>query len=141
MTKYVSVHFKFKGRMCSVTLKTTMEDISLEMIEERLYKKLELDESKVKLALRYMSMVDMFVYLTSIDKENHICLLLVEETSRSVQLEKLSRVGISLFGRNYGVLQVNDNEIRPNAISMYVEDGQTNQQKKLIEAENDDDTT
>ncbi|KAF8113893.1 hypothetical protein N665_0044s0008 [Sinapis alba] len=96
MTKHVSVDFKFKGHMYSVTLKTTMEDISLAMIEEKLYKKFVLDESKVKLALRYMLMVveceeqlticddeDLFVYLTSIDKEDLRCFLLVEETSRS----------------------------------------------------------
>ena len=105
MMKYVSLHFKFKGQMHSVTLKTTVEDISLAMLEERLYKKLALDESKVKLTLRYMPMVvgceqqlticddeDLFVYLISIDKENRRWLLLVEETSRSDQLEKLSRV-------------------------------------------------
>ena len=103
--KYVSLHFKFKGQMHSVTLKTTMEDISLAMLEERWYKKLALDECKVKLTLRYMPMVvrceqqlticddeDLFVYLISIDKENRRWLLLVEETSRSDQLEKLSRV-------------------------------------------------
>ncbi|KAF8108659.1 hypothetical protein N665_0105s0012 [Sinapis alba] len=105
------------------------------MIEERLYKKFVLDESKVKLALRYMPMV-----LTSINKENRRCLLLVEETSRSNQLEKLSRVSISSFGMNYEVLQKNDDEIGPNAITLYVEDMQANQQKKLIKAANDDDT-
>ncbi|KAF8100152.1 hypothetical protein N665_0230s0036 [Sinapis alba] len=84
---------------------------------------------------------DLFVYLTSIDKENRRCLLLMEATSRSYQLEKLSRVGISSFGMNYEVLQQNDDEIRHNAIYLYVEDAQANQQKEVIEVENDDDTT
>ncbi|KAF8079593.1 hypothetical protein N665_1015s0004 [Sinapis alba] len=83
---------------------------------------------------------DLFVYLTSIDRENHRCLVLVEETSRSDQLKKLSRVGISSIGMTYEVLEGNDDEIRPNAITLYVEDGQANAHKVVIEEENDDDT-
>ncbi|KAF8118681.1 hypothetical protein N665_0003s0055 [Sinapis alba] len=154
MTKYVSVHFKFKCRIYSVTMKTTVDDITLAMLEERLYKKFTLDERSVKLALRYMLMVvgceaelsicddeDLFFYLTSIDKENRRSLLLLEETSKSDELEKLSRVDLSLFGMNYEVLQGNDEAIRPKAITLYVENMQANQQKELIEAENDEDTT
>ena len=47
----------------------------------------------------------------------------MEETSRSDQLEKVSRVGISSFGMNYEVLQGNDDvydEIGPKAITLYV---------------------
>ncbi|KAF8109159.1 hypothetical protein N665_0102s0067 [Sinapis alba] len=154
MTKYVSVHFKFKCCIYSVTMKTTMEDITLTMLEERLYKKLMLDQRNVKLALRYMPMVvgceaelsicddeDLFVYLTSIDKENRRSLLLVEETSKLDELEKLSRVGISSFGMNYEVLQGNDEAIGPKAITLYIENGEANQQKELIKEENDEDTT
>ena len=39
------------------------------------------------------------------------------------------------------MLQANDDEIGPNAITLYVEDMRANQQKELIEAENDDDKT
>ena len=39
------------------------------------------------------------------------------------------------------MLQANDDEIGPNAITLYVEDMQANQQKELIKAENDDDKT
>lgn len=136
MMKYVSVYFKFKGGISCVTLKTTVEDISLAMLEEKLYKKLALDESKVKLALKCMPMVygseeqqiireddDLFGFLTTVDKDNRRSLLLVEETSRSDQLEKVSRVGISSFGMNYEVLQGNDDvydEIGPKAITLYV---------------------
>ena len=136
MMKYVSVYFKFKGEISCVTLKTTVQDISLAMLEEKLYKKLALDESKVKVALKCMPMVygseehqiirdddDLFGFLTTVDKDNCRSLLLVEETSRSDQLEKVSRVGISSFGMNYEVLQGNDDvydEIGPKAITLYV---------------------
>ena len=95
MMKYVSVYFKFKGEISCVTLKTTVQDISLAMLEEKLYKKLALDESKVKVALKCMPMVygseehqiirdddDLFGFLTTVDKDNRRSLLLVEETSR-----------------------------------------------------------
>lgn len=51
MTKHVSIHFKFKDRVYSVTMKTTVDDITLAMLEERLYKKLSLNERNVKLVL------------------------------------------------------------------------------------------
>ncbi|KAF8081117.1 hypothetical protein N665_0906s0006 [Sinapis alba] len=116
MTKYVSVHFKFKCRIYSVTTKTTLEDITLAMLEERLYKKLSICDDE-----------DLFVYLTSIDKENHRSFLLVEEMSKLDELEKLSRGS--------------DEAIGPKAITLYVENREANQQKELIEAENDEDTT
>ena len=58
MSNHVSVHFKFKDRMFSITLKTSVGDTTLSMIEERMYKKLGLDESKEKLELSYI------IYLT-----------------------------------------------------------------------------
>ena len=47
---------------------------------------------------------DLFGFLTTVNKDNRRSLLLVEDTSRSDQLEKVSRVGISSFGMNYEVL-------------------------------------
>lgn len=147
---YVSVYFKFKGEISCLNLKTTVEDLSLAMLEEKLYKKLALDESKVKLALRCMSLVygseeqqnirdddDLFGFLRTVDKDNRRSLLLVEEASRSDQLEKVSRVGISSYGMNYEVLQGDDDnshEVGPKAITLYVGDGQAYQQKQMIVA-------
>ena len=145
MTKHVSIHFKFKDRVYSVTMKTTVDDITLAMLEERLYKKLSLNERNVKLVLRYMPMVvgceaelticddeDLFVYLITIDKDNRRSLLLVEETSVSDQLEVVSRVCKSSVGMNYQALQGNDDEVRPKALILYVENGEADQQKKQI---------
>ena len=80
MRNHVSIHFKLKDRMFSITLKTSVEDTTLSMIEERMYKKLGLDESKEKLELSYMPLVvgcetplnivedeDLFVYLTDLE--------------------------------------------------------------------------
>ncbi|KAF8097982.1 hypothetical protein N665_0277s0002 [Sinapis alba] len=67
---------------------------------------------------------DLIVYLKSIDKENRRSLLLVEETSKLDELEKLSRVGISSFGMNYKVLHGTDEAIGPKAITLYVENGE-----------------
>ncbi|KAF8104314.1 hypothetical protein N665_0174s0001 [Sinapis alba] len=85
MSKHASIHFKLKGRMYCVTLKTLVDDITLSVIEDRMYNKLALDERKDKLELSYIPMVvrcgqhltifddeDLFVYLTSTDKE-HTC--------------------------------------------------------------------
>ncbi|XP_056847407.1 uncharacterized protein LOC130498081 [Raphanus sativus] len=155
MSKHLCLHFKFRDRIYCITIKTTVEGINLAMVEEMLYKKLRLDERNVKLALRYKPMVvgceeskecticddDLFGYLLSIDKDNHRSLLLVEETSNSDQLDKLSRMAGSSFGMNHEVLQGNDDKVGPNAITLYVEKGQANQQKEVIHAENGDNTT
>lgn len=137
---YVSVYFKFKGEISCLNLKTTVEDLSLAMLEEKLYKKLALDESKVKLALRCMPLVygseeqqnirdddDLFGFLITVDKDNRRSLLLVDEAS----------VGISSYGMNYEVLQGDDDnshEVGPKAITLYVGDGQAYQQKQMIVA-------
>ena len=99
MSNHVSVHFKFKDRMFSITLKTSVGDTTLSMIEERMYKKLGLDESKEILELSYMPLVvgcetplnivddeDLFVYLTGMDKDNRRSLLVVESSGRSGQI-------------------------------------------------------
>ena len=99
MSNHVSVHFKFKDRMFSITLKTSVGDTTLSMIEERMYKKLGLDESKEKLELSYMPLVvgcetplnivedeDLFVYLTGMDKDNRRSILVVESSGRSGQI-------------------------------------------------------
>ncbi|KAF8115995.1 hypothetical protein N665_0024s0020 [Sinapis alba] len=83
MSNLVSIHYKFKGRIFSIIVKTSVEDMTLSMIEDKMYKKLDLDERKEKLEMSYMLVVvgceqpltivddeDLFVYLTSIDKEN-----------------------------------------------------------------------
>ncbi|KAF8084699.1 hypothetical protein N665_0706s0002 [Sinapis alba] len=67
MSNHVSIHFQLKQRMFSINVKTSMEDITLSMIEERIK----------KLKMSYMPMVvgcerplnidddeDLFVYLT-----------------------------------------------------------------------------
>ncbi|KAF8100683.1 hypothetical protein N665_0218s0021 [Sinapis alba] len=143
MTKHVSVHFKFKNRIYSVNMKSTVEDITLAILEERLYKKLILDEMKVKLKLRYMPMVVgcekefticddeyLFVYVTSIDKDN-----------RRFFFREAVKSGRKFVWYELRSVAGNDDEIGPNAITLYVENGQANQQKKMIEAENDDNTT
>ena len=48
MSNHVSIHFQFKDRMFSITVKTFVEDMTLSMIEERMYKKLGLDERTKK---------------------------------------------------------------------------------------------
>lgn len=83
MSNHLSIHFQYKDRVFSITMKTSVQDMTLSLIEERMYKKLGLNERKEKLKMSYMSMVvrcerplnivddeDFFVYLTLIDKEN-----------------------------------------------------------------------
>ena len=83
---------------------------------------------------------DLFVYLTSTDKENRRCLLVVESSGRSELVDKLSIVGKSSVGMNYEPcmnyepLEPLEDEIGPNAITLYVEEKHGNN-----EGENDDD--
>lgn len=88
-----------------------------------------------------MMMKICFFNLTSIDEEKRRCLLFVEATSRSEQLDKLSRVGIISFGMNYEQVQPNDDDIGPNAITCTQNTGKQINRNKVIEAENNDDTT
>ena len=46
MSNYVSIHFQFKEHMFSITVKTLVEDMTLSMIEEMMYKKPGLDERR-----------------------------------------------------------------------------------------------
>lgn len=105
MNKYVYIYFEFERRVYGVLLKTSVDDITLSMVKDKIYKKLELDESKVKLELSYVPMVvgceerftlgddeDLYVYLMHVDKRNCRCLLFLETTSKSEQPDQLSRV-------------------------------------------------
>ncbi|KAF8087592.1 hypothetical protein N665_0577s0005 [Sinapis alba] len=96
MSKYISIHFKFNDHMYSVTLKTSVEDITLSMIEDRMYKKLVCEKP-----LTIVDVENLFLYLMSTDKENRRCFLFVETSERSKQLDKLSRVGKSYVCMNY----------------------------------------
>ena len=48
---------------------------------------------------------DLFVYLTSTNKENRRCLLVVESSGRSELVDKLSIVAKSFVGMNYKPLE------------------------------------
>ncbi|KAF8049819.1 hypothetical protein N665_2112s0004 [Sinapis alba] len=102
MSNHVSIHFKFRDRLYSITLKTLVEDMTFSMIEDRMYKKLRLDERKDKLEMSYILVVvgcekpltivddeDHFVYLASTDKENQRFFLLLESSGRLELLDKL----------------------------------------------------
>ncbi|KAF8047006.1 hypothetical protein N665_3265s0001 [Sinapis alba] len=140
MNKHMSIHFKFKGRMYNVMLKMSMEDATLSIIEDIIYKKFALDESNIKLELSYTPMVVGCEEQLTIYDDEDIFFLFVEDKSRSEQLEQLLRGGNFLFGMNYIKLQGNDDEIGPNDIILYVEDV-TNQQDEVTEVKNDNDTT
>ncbi|KAF8090089.1 hypothetical protein N665_0487s0009 [Sinapis alba] len=122
-------------------LKTSMEDVTLSIIEDIIYKNFALDESNVKLELSYTPMVvGCEEQLTIYDDEDMFIFLFVEDKSRSEQLEQLLRMGKFLFGMNYIKLQGNDDEIGTNDIILYVEDV-TNQHNEVTEVKNDNDTT
>ena len=57
MNNHVSIHFQFKERMFSIIVKTSVKDMTLPMIEERMYKKLGFDERKEKLKICYIPLV------------------------------------------------------------------------------------
>ena len=108
--------------MFSITVKNSMEDMTLSIIEERMYKKLRLDERTEKLKLSYIFLVvgcerplnidddeDLFVYLMSTNKENRRCLLVVESSVRLELVDKLSIVGKSSVGMNYKPLEPLEN--------------------------------
>ncbi|KAF8113279.1 hypothetical protein N665_0052s0002 [Sinapis alba] len=152
MSNNVSIHFQSKDRMFSITMKTSVEDMTLSMIEERMYKKLGLDHHKEKLKMSYMPMVvgcerplnivddeDLFVYLTSTDKENRRSILVVESSERLETVDTLSIVGKSYVGMNYKQLEPLKDEIGPNAKTLYVKKEHEN--NELIEGENADATT
>jgi len=74
------------------------------MLENRIFTKLGLDESKVKLQMRYNPLLlgpeeemnicdddDLFVYIAS-EENNRISVLVVEEISKPQLTEQLSRV-------------------------------------------------
>ncbi|KAF8049974.1 hypothetical protein N665_2081s0012 [Sinapis alba] len=104
LSNNVNIYFKCQGRMYSLMMKATMEEITLSMLEARICKKVALDESRVKLKLSYIPLLvgceeqftisddeDLCVYLTSTDKENRKCMLYVEVINVSELPEQLSR--------------------------------------------------
>ncbi|KAF8112116.1 hypothetical protein N665_0067s0035 [Sinapis alba] len=142
MNKHISIPFKFKYRMYSVTLKISVEDITLSMLEDRIYKKLSLDERKDKLELSYIPMVVGCVKPLTIVDDDYIepkMAFVVETSGRSEQLDKLSRAGKSYVGENYEDLQPLEDEIGPNAVTLYV--GHKKGNNEVMEGKNDDDTT
>ena len=93
MSKNVIIHFKCKGNMYCLVLKHDTEEISLSMVEARVYEKLGVSESNVKLKLSYTPLLvgcdekcaicddeDLCGYLLSLDKENRRCILFVESS-------------------------------------------------------------
>lgn len=149
MTKNVSIHFKCEGCMHSMVMKKSTEEITLAMVEERIYKKLALDESKVKLQLSYNPLLvgcedisiikddeELYVFLTSIDHQNRSCILFVEVITNSGLPEQQSKAVKSSFGKNYDKLS--DGEVGPNAITLYVGKEQQKEQIELIEEDDGD---
>ena len=112
------------------------------MVEARVYEKLGVSESNVKLKLSYTPLLvgcdekcaicddeDLCGYLLSLDKENRRCILFVEVIKRSELPEQLSRAGKrSSLGMNYEVWHSNDDEIGDKAITLYGGDNQFDKQ-------------
>ncbi|KAG7572656.1 Zinc finger SWIM-type [Arabidopsis suecica] len=124
MSENVNIYFKCKGRMYTLMMKTSGENITLSMLVGRICTKLELDESKVKLQLRYNAVLlgsteeiyicddeDVGVYISS-GENNRRYVLYVEVITPPELPEQLSRVEVinkSYAGKNY------EDEMRDNA--------------------------
>ncbi|KAG7579285.1 Transposase MuDR plant [Arabidopsis thaliana x Arabidopsis arenosa] len=124
MSESVNIYFKCKGRMYTLMMKTSGENITLSMLVGRICTKLELDESKVKLQLRYNAVLlgsteeiyicddeDVGVYI-SLGENNRRYVLYVEVITPPELPEQLSRVEVinkSSAGKNY------EDEMRDNA--------------------------
>ncbi|CAE6017984.1 unnamed protein product [Arabidopsis arenosa] len=124
MCENVNIYFKCKGRMYTLMMKTSGENITLSMLVGRICTKLELDESKVKLQLRYNAVLlgsteeiyicddeDVGVYISS-GENNRRYVLYVEVITPPELPEQLSRVEVinkSSAGKNY------EDEMRDNA--------------------------
>ena len=129
----VIIHFKCEGHMHSLVFKNEVDDKTLSMVEARICKKLSFGESSVKLKLNYIPLLvgceeqfiisdaeDLCGYLSSLDKENRLCILYVKIIRRSELPEQLPRAGKqSSLGMNYEVLHSNYNDFRDKAISLY----------------------
>ncbi|XP_013606796.1 PREDICTED: uncharacterized protein LOC106313520 isoform X2 [Brassica oleracea var. oleracea] len=125
MSKNVNIHFKCQGRMYSLMMKASVEEVTLPVLEARICRKVALDESTVKLRLSYIPLLvgfeeqftisddeDLCVYLTSADRENRRCVLYVEVITITEHPEQLSRAGEgSSLGINYEELNSKDDEI------------------------------
>ncbi|KAL0746518.1 hypothetical protein Bca101_028520 [Brassica carinata] len=125
MSKNVNIHFKCQGRMYSLMMKASVEEVTLPVLEARICRKVALDESTVKLRLSYIPLLvgfeeqftisddeDLCVYLTSADRENRRCVLYVEVIAITEHPEQLSRAGEgSSLGINYEELNSKDDEI------------------------------
>lgn len=133
MSKNVIIHFKCQDRPYSLLFKTSIEEISMSMLEARLCKKVGLDENAVKLKLYYTPLLvgnqepwiisddeDLSVYLNSIDNENRRCLLVVEITNMAG----------SSFGVNY-------DGVGANAVTLYVGNQQAEQQREAMDEDDD----
>ncbi|KAG7564713.1 Zinc finger SWIM-type [Arabidopsis suecica] len=124
MSENVNIYFKCKGRMYTLMMKTSGENITLSMLVGRICTKLGLDESKVKLQLRYNAVLlgsteeiyicddeDVSVYISS-GENNRRYVLYVEVITPPELPEQLSRVEVinkSSAGKNY------EDEMRDNA--------------------------
>jgi len=67
MKENVIIYFKYECRIYSLMMKTSKERITLSILEARIYMKLGLDESKVKLQMSYNAM------LLGPEEEMNIC--------------------------------------------------------------------
>lgn len=100
---------------------------------------LALDESKVKLRLSYNALLlrpeeqqtisndeDFCVYLASIDN-NCICVLFVEVITKPELPKQMSKTNKNYVGKNYEDLHSKNDEIRDNAIILYLDKEQGKQ--------------
>ncbi|CAG7906078.1 unnamed protein product [Brassica rapa] len=106
------------ARLYAISFKTSsLEEITYSLLKERICRKMGIDPFTKRLNLGYIPLVveptrqsyilddeDVFVYLTSVDREQRRSILHVEdiEELQIVQItEQLSRVGESSCSRNY----------------------------------------
>ncbi|CAE5981183.1 unnamed protein product [Arabidopsis arenosa] len=130
MMENVYIYFKCKGRTYSLMMNTSGGKITLSMLESRICTKLGLDESKVKLQMRYNAVLlgpieeiyisddeNVGVYISS-GENNRRYVLNVDVITPPELPEQLSRVELlnkSSVGKNYAELDSNEDEIRDSA--------------------------
>ena len=128
-------------------IKSSVDDITLSMVEDRIYKKVVLDESAVRLKLSYIPLLvgceepfyisddEYFsIYLNSIDKENRMCILYVEVLSVSDETKQVSRVVKGIYiGMNYDELHTTENENLYGAITLYIGNEEDKEQHEAVE--------
>ncbi|CAE6227734.1 unnamed protein product [Arabidopsis arenosa] len=130
MMENVNIYFKCNGRMYSLMMNTSGGKITLCMLEGRICTKLGLDESKVKLQMKYNAVLlgpieeiyitdddDVGVYISS-GENNRRYVLNVDVITPPELPEQLSRVELlnkSSVGKNYAEFDSNEDEMRDSA--------------------------